>query len=122
MIGRTWRGWTTLADACAYVEYLNRTGIPAHRARPGNRGAWILRRPRGDGMEFITLTFWDSMDAVRAFAGDDPDQAVFYPEDDRFLVDRERTVRHFELLAGQAEAPAGHGPEPAGQGPESAGD
>lgn len=98
MIARTWRGWTAPENADAYVEYLNRTGIPAYHATPGNRGAWILRRPVGDRVEFVTLSFWDSIDAVRAFAGDDPEMAVFYPEDDRFLLEREVTVQHFELF------------------------
>lgn len=98
MIARTWRGWTAPEDADAYVDYLNRTGMPAYRSTPGNRGAWILRRPVGERVEFVTLSFWDSMDAVRAFAGDEPERAVFYPEDDRFLVDREVTVDHFELF------------------------
>jgi heme-degrading monooxygenase HmoA len=98
VIARMWRGWTTRADADAYAEYVERTGISAYRATPGNRGAWILRRPDGDRTEFVTLSFWDSLDAVRAFAGDDVQRAVFYPEDDRFLVEREVTVRHFELF------------------------
>jgi hypothetical protein len=42
-------------------------------------------------------TTWESMDAIRAFAGDDPEQAVFYPEDDRFLIDRDLTVAHYEV-------------------------
>jgi hypothetical protein len=46
---------------------------------PGNRGAWILRRDQGDRTEFITMSFWDSVDAIRAFAGDDIDAAVLYP-------------------------------------------
>jgi len=98
MIARTWRGWTALDDADTYVDYLNRTGMPSYRSTPGNRGAWILRRRVGDRIEFVTLSFWDSMDAIRVFAGDDPEQAVFYPEDDRFLVEREVTVRHFDLF------------------------
>jgi hypothetical protein len=97
MIARTWRGWTRREDAGAYLEYVRETGLNAYRATPGNRGAWALQRDDGDRTEIITLSFWDSIDAVRAFAGDDVEQAVFYPEDDRFLVDRELTVRHFRL-------------------------
>ena len=103
MIARVWRGWTRPQDADAYVTYLERTGMPGYRGTPGNRGAWILRREDGDRTEFVTLSFWDSMDAVRAFAGDEPRAAVFYPEDDRFLVDRETVVTHHDL----------HGPAPA---------
>lgn len=98
MVARTWRGWTRREDAGAYVEYLRETGLREYRATPGNRGAWILQREDGERTEFVTLTFWDSLDAVRGFAGDDVDRAVFYPEDDRFLVERETTVTHFELL------------------------
>jgi heme-degrading monooxygenase HmoA len=68
-----------------------------YRATPGNRGAWIMRRDDGDRTEFVTLSFWDSLEAVEAFAGEDVERAVFYPEDDRFLVDREVTVRHWQL-------------------------
>jgi heme-degrading monooxygenase HmoA len=98
MIARTWRGGTRSADADAYVDYLLETGIREYRATPGNRDAFILRRDEGDRTEFVTLTFWDSMDAVRGFAGDDVELAVFYPEDDRFLVDRETVARHYEVV------------------------
>ena len=69
-----------------------------YRTTPGNRGAWILRRRDGDRVEFVTLSFWESMEAVEAFAGEHAETAVFYPEDDRFLVKREQTVDHFELF------------------------
>jgi heme-degrading monooxygenase HmoA len=99
VIARTWRGWTRGDDADAYVEYLQRTGIPEYRATEGNRAAYILRRDVGERTEFVTFTLWDSLDAVRGFAGDDVERAVFYPEDDRFLVERETTVAHFEVIA-----------------------
>jgi catechol 2,3-dioxygenase-like lactoylglutathione lyase family enzyme/heme-degrading monooxygenase HmoA len=98
VIARIWRGWTRTEDADAYVAYLQETGIPAYRATPGNRAAYVLRRREGDRTEFVTLTFWSSLDAVRGFAGEEVERAVFYPEDDRFLVDRETTVTHFEVF------------------------
>jgi heme-degrading monooxygenase HmoA len=98
MIARTWRGWTARGDADEYVEYLRRTGIEEYRATPGNRAAYILRRDEGDRTEFVTLTLWDSMEAVGRFAGPDVDEAVFYPEDDRFLVERETTTSHYEVV------------------------
>jgi heme-degrading monooxygenase HmoA len=97
VVVRTWRGWTRAEDADNYVEYLRETGLPEYRATFGNRGAWILRRIDGDRCEFVTVSLWDSLDDVRGFAGDDVGRAVFYPEDDRFLVERELTVRHWEL-------------------------
>lgn len=98
MIARTWRGWTRIEDADAYVEYLLETGIREYRETPGNRAAYILRRDHGDRTEFVTLSFWDSLDAVARFAGEEVERAVFYPEDERFLVDREPTVSHFEVI------------------------
>ncbi len=97
MIARLWRGWTSLDDADAYVAYVERTGIEGYRATPGNRGAWILRRLHADRAEICTLSFWDSLDAIRAFAGEDVEQAVFFPEDDRYLIDRELRVAHYEV-------------------------
>ena len=99
MIARTWRGWTRREDADEYVAYIEETGMRAYRGTPGNRGAWMLRRDEGDRTEFVTLSYWDSLDAVRAFAGDDVERAVFYPEDDRFLVERETRVLHYEIVS-----------------------
>jgi heme-degrading monooxygenase HmoA len=109
MIVRIWRGWTRPHDAEAYAEYIERTGLAAYRATPGNEGAWILRRPDGDRVEFVTLSFWASLDAVRAFAGDPVDRAVFYPEDDRYLVARETSVTHFEALGAPGPDSRGRG-------------
>ena len=98
MIARIWRGAVRRGEADRYVDYLQATGIPAYRATPGNRGAWILRSDRDELTEFVTLSFWDSIESVRAFAGSDPDRAVFYPEDEHFLVERDLHVTHYELL------------------------
>jgi heme-degrading monooxygenase HmoA len=102
VIARIWRGWTTLEDADAYVEYLQETGAPGSLGTPGNRGFFILRRPAGDREEFVTISLWESLETVKGFAGEDVEKAVFYPEDDRYLVDREWTVAHFEWIEGQA--------------------
>ena len=86
-------------DAAAYAEYIANTGMAEYRSTPGNQGAWMLRRDDGDHSEIITFSLWDSRDSIRAFAGDDIDQAVFYPEDDRFLIERDLRVRHYEVVA-----------------------
>jgi heme-degrading monooxygenase HmoA len=104
MIARTWAGATRAADADAYLEYLQATGLAAYRATPGNRGTLALRRIAGERAEFLLLTLWESEDAIRRFAGDDIDRAVFYPEDDRFLIARDEHVTHYEV-AFRAEAP-----------------
>jgi heme-degrading monooxygenase HmoA len=99
MIARIWRGAVRRDDADAYAEYIANTGMAEYRSTPGNHGAWMLRRDDGDRAEIITFSLWDSRESIKAFAGDDIDQAVFYPEDDRYLVERDETVRHYEVVA-----------------------
>jgi heme-degrading monooxygenase HmoA len=97
MIVRTWRGATRASDAGAYVEYLMGTGIPEYEATPGNRGTLMLHRLDGERAEFLILSWWDSLADVRGFAGDDIASAVFYPDDDRFLVERDLEAFHWEI-------------------------
>jgi heme-degrading monooxygenase HmoA len=97
VIVRTWRGWTRPEDTDVYADYILATGIVEYKETPGNRGAYIVSRPDGDRTEFLTISFWDNRESIVAFAGDDIDQAVFYPEDDRYLIDREMTVKHFTV-------------------------
>jgi heme-degrading monooxygenase HmoA len=97
MIARIWRGAVAQADGDAYADYIDGTGMAAYTKTPGNRGAWMLRRDVDGKTEFVMFTLWDSMESVIAFAGDKPEVAVFYPEDDRFLVERDETVTHYEV-------------------------
>ena len=97
MIARIWRGAVRSQDADEYVTYVRATGIEHYRSTPGNVGAWILHRTSGDRTEILTFSLWEDMDAVKAFAGQEPSQAVYYPEDDRFLVERSSTVDHYEV-------------------------
>jgi len=98
MIARTWRGVTRAADADEYLAYLHATGLAEYRQAPGNRGVLALRRLEGDRAEFLLVTLWDSEEAVRRFAGPDPERAVFYPEDDRFLLERGERVTHYAVV------------------------
>ncbi len=98
MIARIWRGRTRAAEADAYVDYLLATGVKEYAAVPGNRGVRVLRRTEGEVAEFLVVSFWESMEAVRGFAGDEVERAVYYPEDDRFLLDGEPTVAHYEVV------------------------
>ncbi|MEU5878408.1 antibiotic biosynthesis monooxygenase [Spirillospora sp. NPDC047279] len=100
---RVWKGWTRRADADEYEDYMRRTGVVGYQATEGNLGIHLTRREVGDNTEFCFVTFWESMDAVRTFAGDDPERAVFYPDDDRYLVDRDWVVTHYSVVDG-----AGH--------------
>ncbi len=107
MITRTWSGATRAEDAEAYVAVLQRTGVKECRALPGNRGVLVLRRLVEDRCEFRFLSFWDSWDAVRSFAGPTPERAVFYPEDDRYLIARDLHVDHFETAVFDVPPAAG---------------
>lgn len=97
VIMRMWRGWTRGEDTDAYVAYLKETGLDDYESTPGNQGSWLLSRPDGSNTEFVTLSLWDSLDSIATFAGRDVESAVFYPEDDRYLVDRETRVRHYTV-------------------------
>lgn len=109
MIARTWTGITRASDADAYQRYLEETGLAAFRKTPGNVGAVVLRRVDGERAEFLLVSFWEDEAAIRRFAGDEPEVAVFYPEDERFLIAREMTVDHWETPF--ADLPARHATE-----------
>ncbi|CAA9468121.1 MAG: hypothetical protein AVDCRST_MAG12-511 [uncultured Rubrobacteraceae bacterium] len=99
MIARTWRGAVREDHADAYAEYMQATGVAGYAGTPGNRGVYMLRRDLGDRCEFLMFSLWDSLEAVKAFAGEDYEKAVFYPEDDRYLVERDEASSHFEVVA-----------------------
>jgi heme-degrading monooxygenase HmoA len=98
MIARTWAGATRAADADRYLAYLRATGLSAYAETPGNLGVLALRRIRDDRAEFLLISLWESEAAIRGFAGPDADRAVFYPEDERYLVARDERVQHYELV------------------------
>jgi heme-degrading monooxygenase HmoA len=99
VIARVWRGWVAPEQAHAYAAYMKEVAIPAYARARGNRGAWMLHRPDGDREEFAALSMWESLEAIMTFAGADVERAVFYPRDDEFLLEREWTVRHYEVSA-----------------------
>ncbi|MFW6088610.1 MAG: hypothetical protein ACODAB_02585 [Gemmatimonadota bacterium] len=97
-IARTWSGATRAADADVYLEYLRRTGLRDYAETPGNEGIVCLRRVEGGHAEFTILTLWENDRAIEAFAGPDSARAVFYPEDEAFLVRREERAGHYEVV------------------------
>lgn len=99
VIVRSWAGRVRRSDADAYLDYLRQTGLTDYAATPGNRGYLVLRRDRGGEAEFRLLSLWESMDAIKAFAGDDPEVARYYPEDERFLLEKTPYVEHWQLAA-----------------------
>ena len=97
MIARIWRGAVRRGDADRYAEYMRGTGVKQYAETAGNQGVLMLRRDESARSEFVMVTLWESWDAVRAFAGEGVEQAVFYPEDDAFLVERDLTATHYEV-------------------------
>src|SRR5436190_13677235 len=97
MIARIWRGVVQTTDADEYADYINETGFAEYGRTPGNRGAYLLRRDADGTTEFLTLSLWDGVEAIRAFAGDDIEAAVLYPEDERYLVGGESSIAHYEV-------------------------
>jgi hypothetical protein len=82
------------------AEYLNlmpTVAIPDYRSTPGNNGAYALRRMEGDTAHFLMVTFWESEDAIRAFAGDDISIAKYYDFDRNFLLELEPCSTHCEM-------------------------
>ncbi len=97
MIARIWRGVVRITDGDEYAKYIRDTGLAEYRDTPGNLSALMLRRDLDDRTEFVMFTTWESMDAIKAFAGEDPERAVYYPKDERFLIEQEDTVAHYEV-------------------------
>jgi antibiotic biosynthesis monooxygenase (ABM) superfamily enzyme len=96
MITRMWRGWTTLVDAAAYERFLLDELFPCMRATPGFLGADVLHRVDGAEAAFVTLTRFDSLDAVRAFAGNRYETPVIEPRAARLLSRYDDRALHFE--------------------------
>lgn len=101
MICRIWHGRTTLQNADAYALFLEQRAIPDYRSIQGNIDVEILRRDEGAITHFLTVTHWDSEQAIYRFAGEDILKAKYYPEDEDFLLEFEPTVQHFTVVAGQ---------------------
>jgi uncharacterized protein len=96
---RLWKGCATAAKAGAYIQHVSEKVFPQIESIPGHRGAYLLRRSVNSGIEFLVLTFWSSMDAVRLFAGPEPERAVVEPSARAVLSDFDEGVTHYEVVA-----------------------
>lgn len=100
MIARTWHGCVRAEEAEEYYGYLQRTALPDIRAAEGNRGVYVLRRRGGKHAHFVIVSLWRARANIRSFAGDDPERALYYPEDARYLLELEPHVKHYRVLSG----------------------
>jgi heme-degrading monooxygenase HmoA len=98
VIARIWRGTTLQSKADSYMRYLERTGLKEYRSTKGNRGVTVLRRIKDGKAEFILISYWDSMEAIKSFAGPDTEKPVYYPEDKDYLIERESKVSHYHVM------------------------
>lgn len=98
MIARRWIGETLESAADTFGKYLEQTGVREIGATAGNRGVWLMRRVHDGRAEFMVLSIWDSFEAIKAFAGPEYEKAVYYPEDEKFLLKLDPHVTHYEVL------------------------
>ena len=97
MIARIWHGWTTLEDADAYENLLRDEMFPSIRQIEGSKGAYLLRRSGEKEVEFVTITLFASIDAVRRFAGDNYETAVLHPKAHALLSRYDAKSEHYEI-------------------------
>jgi heme-degrading monooxygenase HmoA len=94
---REWRAEIRRETSAAYVEYVRDTGIAEYRRTPGNLGAVVAVRDLDETRsEIVTLSWWTSLDAIRAFAGDPPDRARYFPEDSQYLLTHPDYALHYQ--------------------------
>ena len=103
MISRVWRGRTAAGNADEYEAFLARTAYPDYGDVEGNRGWILLRQPQGGAVEFMLISFWDSMDALRRYAGPDPERPKYYPEDKAVLLELPDVVDHYDVIDTQVK-------------------
>jgi heme-degrading monooxygenase HmoA len=98
VISRQWRGLIKIGNADAYVKHLRNETFPALQKLSGFKGASILHRELPEGIEFLIITQWDSLESIRAFAGSNVETAVVPQKAQHMMVEFDPIVRHYEVL------------------------
>ncbi|MHA1971583.1 MAG: antibiotic biosynthesis monooxygenase [Candidatus Hodarchaeales archaeon] len=93
-----WHGRTIKEKADAYMKFLKSRAIPDYQSIEGNLGLTFLKRHEGDITHFLLITYWNSFESIKKFAGSNPEVAKYYPEDDAFLLEKEPNVTHYEVF------------------------
>jgi heme-degrading monooxygenase HmoA len=97
MIARISHGATPATKGDEYLDLMRTIAIRDYRSTPGNQGAYALRRVEGDTAHFVMVSFWESEEAIRAFTGNNINQAKYYDLDKNFLLDPEPSSTHYEM-------------------------
>jgi heme-degrading monooxygenase HmoA len=98
VVARIWHGRTLTSNADKYYDYLLEAGIKKIESIPGNLGAQLLRRNDGNTTEFTVISYWESRDAIRKFAGNNIEKVHPLPKDNEYLIKPETTVKHFDVM------------------------
>ena len=98
MIGRLWRGWATVKHAPEYEELFRTDILPELQRIDGFIGAYVMRKDAGEEIELVTITLFASMEAIRVFAGPEPELAHVTPEARQLLSHFETTVSHYDVV------------------------
>ncbi len=99
MIARIWHGLTKVEDYEAYTEFMKERAIPDYRKTEGFVKLVFLRSTRKNVGHFTLITFWENLEVIKNFAGEDFEKAKYYPEDEDFLLEFEEKVAHHEVFA-----------------------
>ncbi|WP_394833467.1 antibiotic biosynthesis monooxygenase [Pendulispora rubella] len=102
LIARVWHGRTAASKADEYARYLDENGVKKILAIEGNRGCQMFRRIDGDVAEFFVISYWESREAIKKFAGADIEKTHNLPRDPEYLLELEPHVRHFDVVVGQS--------------------
>jgi heme-degrading monooxygenase HmoA len=97
MIARVWQGWTHVRHAADYLAFLKTTVAKEMHRLPGYRGFHVFTSEETDKTRFLVFSMWDSLESIRAFAGEDIEQARIYPETREYFVEYERQVKHLDV-------------------------
>ncbi len=104
-VARVWHGRTEASRADEYFAYLNEAGVKKIQAIAGNLGVQVLRRTTNNVTEFTVISYWESREAIRKFAGEDIEKTHNLPRDAEFLLGLEPTVSHFDVLLNEWKQP-----------------
>ncbi|MDQ6471237.1 antibiotic biosynthesis monooxygenase [Flavobacterium sp. LHD-80] len=99
MIARIWHGKTKVEDYEVYTEFMIKTAIPDYEKTQGFVKLSFLRNIKNNEGHFTLITYWENLEVIKNFAGEDFEKAKYYPEDEQFLLEFEEKVEHFEVFA-----------------------
>ena len=96
-IARIWHGRTPASKAKRYAEYIKETGVKEINDTKGNTGVLVLQRLNNDIAEFTVISFWESKEAIKRFAGEDINKAHYYDDDAQYLLEMPAELEHYEV-------------------------